>query len=120
MTSKKPKSPQRKEIHDWPSFFKEIRRRPGMYIGSPSITALNYYIYGIRSAEWFDLIPPGKQFKGFSFDEFEEWVAKRYNPERRSTNSFHVALLSAKSEREGFYIWFSWYDAFRKKRKARS
>jgi hypothetical protein len=107
-----PESAPLRQIRDWPTFFDQVRRRPGMWLGSASLTALQHYLNGIDLAECLYDVPDKDRLKGFSFPEFEEWADKRFNPRRLSINSFHMARQVCDSENEAFDLWFSWYDEF--------
>lgn len=105
------------KVRDWPSFFKTIRSRPAMYLGSISITALYHIIGGIRYAELFYNVRKNKRFKGFSFERFEYWVAGKFNKRKLAVRSFGLAKIKAKSEEKAFALWFQWYDAYREKNR---
>jgi hypothetical protein len=100
------------QIVNWPSFFDQIRRRPAMWLGSTSLTALQSLISGISLAEYLYDVPAEKQLAGFPFDEFERWVEERFNPERLSLNSFSLAIRTSDSEETAFATWLGWYDRF--------
>jgi hypothetical protein len=104
------------QIVDWPSFFDQIRRRPGMWLGRPSLTALENLVSGIGLAEYLYDVPVEKRLGGFPFDEFERWVEASFNVERLSLNSFSLARREADSEEEAFSAWLAWYDHFRRER----
>jgi hypothetical protein len=107
------------QIVDWPSLFGQVRRRPGMWLGSTSLTALENLIGGIGLAEYLYDVPEDKRLVGFSFEGFERWVADRFNPERLSLNSFSLARRATDSEERAFYEWFAWYDQFEQDRLRR-
>jgi hypothetical protein len=104
------------QIADWPSFFDQIRRRPGMWIGYPSLTALEHLLNGIDLAEYFYDVPQEKCLGGFPFEEFELWAAELFNPEQLSLSSFSLARRETESEEAAFNKWFTWYDRFRHER----
>ncbi|WP_435016162.1 hypothetical protein TA3x_003724 [Tundrisphaera sp. TA3] len=103
-------------ITDWPSLIEQIRKCPGMWLGSASVSALSHFLYGIQMAEVLHDLPMEKRLGGFPADEFEEWVADHFNPERLVVRSFHLALLASDSEMAGFRTWLDWYDRFRQAR----
>jgi hypothetical protein len=103
-------------ITDWPSSFDQIRQRPGMWLGSPSLTALENLLRGIVLAEYLYGVPEEKHLGGFPFDEFERWAETSFNPERLSLNSFSLARREADSEEAAFLKWLGWYDQFRSER----
>ncbi len=108
-----PESAPIRQIRDWPTFFEQVRRRPGMWLGHRSLTALQFLLHGVHLAEFFYDVPEGSRLGNFPFQEFEEWVERRYNPRRLSVNSFWMARDIADSEEAAFDLWFSWYDEFR-------
>jgi hypothetical protein len=103
-------------ITDWPSFFEQIRRRPAMWLGEPSLLALRSLIRGVELAEFLYDITEDRALGGFPFMEFERWAEGRFNPERLSLDSFSLARRSSGSEEEAFHKWLGWYDRFRAER----
>lgn len=108
-------SPTREQLPDLPTLLAEIRRRPGLYLGTRSIFALDQQLMGIRFAEDFHDIPEEKRFGGFDLDSFEKWVDETLNTERLSVRSMHLARHIAGSDAAGFDLWFEWYDRFCRK-----
>ena len=100
-------------ITDWPTLLAEVRRRPGMYLGEPSLKALQHELDGIQWAEQLYAVPPERRLQGFSFAAFERWFQEHLNPRRLSLNSFHMARCLTASDEAAFHLWFSWYDSFR-------
>ena len=100
------------QITDWPSFFEQVRRRPGMWLDEPSLLALHNLIRGIALPELLYDVPEDRVMGGFPFLEFERWVEGHFNPEQLSLNSFSLARRSSGSEEEAFHKWFGWYDRF--------
>lgn len=103
-------------IADWPTFFEQIRQRPAMWLGSPSLSAMENLIRGIEMAEYLYDVPGEKCLAGFPFDEFERWIAEFFNAERLSLNSFSLARRETNSEEAAFIKWLAWYDRFRSER----
>ena len=103
-------------IIDWPSFFDQIRRRPAMWLGCTSLTALQNFIGGIGLAQYLYDVPEERLLSGFSFEAFEQWVEDHFNPEQLTFNSFSLARRATGSEEEAFHYWFAWYDRFRQER----
>ena len=101
-----------RQIRDWPTFFEQVRLRPAMWLGSASLTALEGLLSGIGLAEFLYDVPEKDCLGGFSFQEFEEWVAHRFNPRRLSFKSFGMAREIAGSDKDALELWFSWYDEF--------
>jgi len=111
-----PESAPIRQIHDWPTFFEQVRRRPGMWLGDRSPAALQLLIQGVYLAEFLYDVPEGNRLGNFPFQEFEGWVERRFNPRRLSVNSYWMARDIAGSDEEAFDLWFSWYDEFRSER----
>jgi hypothetical protein len=99
--------------HDWPSYFEQVRRWPGIWLGRASLECLQAQILGIDTAERIHRIPEAQRLAGFSLEQFEVWAAQRFNPRRLSINSFRMARCATSSDEAAFDLWFSWYDAFR-------
>ena len=105
-------------IKDWPMLLEQIRRKPGNWLGQPSLIALNHFIGGIGVAESIHGIAKKKRLGGFPWEEFEKWAHERFNPHRLSIRSFDMALRSTNSDEEAFSRWFEWYDQFNSEREA--
>ena len=88
-----------------------VRQKPGLFIGEPSITALNHFINGfeagLRSVDnaFDDVEPP--------FIAFHDWIAARLGfPE--STPGWRNMLLEAcANEASALERFFTELDAFR-------
>ena len=100
------------QIRDWPTYFEQVRQRPAIWFGTVSLMRMQMYIDGITIAEFFHDVPEENRFRGFDFAGFEQWVEQRFNPQRLTVNSFHLARRLAKSEEKAFWLWFEWYDRF--------
>ena len=107
---------RRADIPNWPSFFEQFRRRPGMWFGCPSLTGMEFTIRGIQTAEEIHGVESGKRLGGFTFDAFEIWVHELFNLGQLSVNSFHLARLRTETEEGAFFPWFDWYDQFHSQR----
>ena len=83
-----------------------------MWLGRPTISALEHQLIGFWFAELVYRIPPSDQFSGFDFDAFEQWVKTRFNPRRLTVRSFGLARELCETERDAFDQWFKWYDQF--------
>ena len=97
----------------FPDFLAAIREKPGMYTGGRSVNNLDLLLTGFHLAESQYAIPDAERLGGFDFEAYEEWVARRYNPEHLSVRSYYLARHAAGSDEGGFLLWFQWYDAFR-------
>src|SRR5258708_6481669 len=75
----------------------EIRRRPGMYIGSPSITRLAAFMRGYaHAAETF-----GNQGADPFLAEFRDWIHKRFGSTRQSWEDTILQHSSDESDAMG-------------------
>ncbi len=101
-------------VEDYPTLLREIRKRPQMFHGGEERSALllRTFLGGIQYSEYFHSISKYEIMSGFSWESFEPWVMKRYNPKRLSLDSLSLANYLASNESEGFDLWFSWYDKF--------
>ena len=108
-------SPLRR-IRDWPTFFEEVRWRPAMWLGRPSLACLRALLAGFALAEDLYAVGPERLLTGFPFVEFEAWVAQRFNPERLTLDSFGLAGRLTASDEAALSHWFGWYDDFNRGR----
>ncbi|WP_165250444.1 hypothetical protein [Paludisphaera soli] len=103
---------------DLATLLEEIRRKPGMFLGSMAITRLCHFLDGIEFAEEIHKLPAEARWIRPWRDDFEEWVAANYNASRWTLSSFSLAYLSARfSEEEGFRLWYRWYDEYQASRR---
>lgn len=107
-----PVSRVREKIPDLQTMLAEIRLRPGMYLGTKSILAIDHQLMGIYFAEDFHKIPKNQRFGGFDIEAFEKWVDETLNTERLSVRSMYLAYHVAGSDSAGFDLWFEWYDRY--------
>ena len=89
-------------------FYKKLKSRPGMYLGSDSLKALWHFIDG--------LITCGHEFGGetkrvFIPEGFNEFVGEHYG-ERMSFNSFHYVLHFEGDDSSSFSSWFALLDEY--------
>ena len=98
---------------DVPSLLAAIRTHPGMFLGHATVRGLGMLLAGIHLAEEFHGVPAANRIWGFDREEFEQWVASRYNPRQLTCNSFSLAAHLTESEDAGFELWFAWHDEFR-------
>jgi hypothetical protein len=89
-----------------------IRERPGMYFGHKSVHSLFIFLEGFWFAEGLHRLAWKDRLGGFDREGFEQWAARRYNPERLSLSSFSMAARVAGADDTGFDLWFRWYDEF--------
>jgi hypothetical protein len=84
----------------------KLRKRPGMYIGEPSLTKLAAFLLGYDCA-FFDL--KGEPADPF-FVSFQEWIEQRL---KIKYQGWDKAILSeCGSEAEGFDRFWELYDEY--------
>lgn len=105
-------------ITDWPSFFEEIRQRPGMWLVPPSPASLRNLLFGMDMAVYLYDVPEEKCLQGFNVDAFECWFQASFNPQQLPLNSFSMARRGAEDDAAGLRQWFVWYDAYRREQAA--
>ncbi|NER50804.1 MAG: hypothetical protein F6J92_29865 [Symploca sp. SIO1A3] len=68
----------------------KIRQKPGLYIGSPSVTALRYFLVGYKFARQEMGILPTELELDF-YQEFQPWLQRYF--QIQTTNSWDKILL---------------------------
>ncbi len=109
----------------WLGLLYHIRKRPGMYLGSANLNSLHLLVMGFDLAETMYGIPKEqrKLIDDFGWDEFEKYVAKKYNKKQLTITSFGLAQHEANGkdihsfvlskEYEGAWdIWWKWVDEY--------
>ena len=86
-----------------------LRKRPGMYLGKPSLYGFHCFLDGIElaarvgKAELQDLL------------DADTWIAQKFGVRGRS---FALALEKCNNDdTEAFYLWFQWYDEYMETKK---
>jgi hypothetical protein len=97
---------------DLPALFALMRARPGVYFGQKSVHSMHVFLEAFRFAEHLYRVDWRDRLGGFDRQGFEQWVSRRYNPERLSLGSFGMAARVAGADDTGFDLWFQWYDEF--------
>ncbi|MBO4865254.1 MAG: hypothetical protein J5582_01605 [Ruminococcus sp.] len=88
---------------------KLMKARPGMYIGSVSLTKLWHFIDGMKFySQVFDK-DPGRVIIPEGFNEF---AAERYGENLNAHNSFSMVLKEEKDERAALFRWFDLLDEY--------
>jgi len=102
-------------IVDYPSLLEEIRKRPQMWHNGETRSALllKTFISGFQYSQNFHKVESGNLLGGFNWGDFEKWVEVKFNPKRKSYDSFTWAIYLSDSEAEAFDLWFSWYDLYK-------
>ena len=83
-----------------------------MYFGQKSVHSLGIFLNGFWFAEGLHKLVWNDRLGGFDSEGFEQWVTRRYNPERLSVGSFGMAARVAGADDTGLDLWFQWYDEF--------
>lgn len=109
----------------WTGLLAQIRKRPGMYLGSANLQALNMLLGGFHMAEVIYAVPEQRrqEVNDFPWDAFENYVSDLYNKSRLSLRSFGLAqyeaqgksinTFDASKEYPGAWeIWWQWHDEF--------
>jgi hypothetical protein len=91
------------------NLLKRIREKPGMYLGSPSVSALFMFLEGYSTAQADLNIPLSEQDK--EFREFQRWLQKRENI-TTSASWAKIILLNSPDEEYAFARFFDLYDEF--------
>jgi hypothetical protein len=88
----------------------KIRVKPGMYIGSASVTDLFMFIGGYKTAQYEFGIPMSEAEKRF-YREFQPWLQRRLG---MTTNRSWAKMLEFRSinQQEAFEAFFKRLDEF--------
>lgn len=87
----------------------EIRQRPGIYLGSPSVSNLYMFLCGYgfsRQEQGLEVTAEEKEF-----ERFQAWVQRRFNVSA-SVSWAKIILLHSTDERAGFELFFDLLDTF--------
>lgn len=87
----------------------KIHQKPGMYLGAPSISALQMFLGGYlfaRQEQNLALTPEEQEF-----EQFQGWVQQRFQV-RATVSWAKVILLHAADERSGFELFFELWTEF--------
>ena len=86
-----------------------IKKRPGMYLGKPSITRLNMLLTGYSMARIELDLPPTKQEE--EFGGFQDWIEERYKI--TSTHGWDsIILFYSADERDALSNFFQLFEQF--------
>jgi hypothetical protein len=87
----------------------KIKEKPGMYIGSPSINDLFFFLCGYQHARHEQQLDPtpGEQ----AFYEFQGWLQERYQI-RSSASWAKIILLYSTSDAQGFELFYQLFNEF--------
>ena len=96
-------SPEMREFYKW------LRGRPGMYIGSNNIRDLNVFMQGMRSCATTFIKENEKPV--FIPEGFTEYVEAYYG-EHMSLNSFSFVEILEKDSKNAIAKWFELLDSY--------
>jgi hypothetical protein len=99
-------SPQSEYLY---SLLKDIRARPGMFLGNVSIVRLRSFLDGYRSARADLGLPLTEQEK--AFNEFQAWIQQRF---KITSNQGwdRIILFYSTDERAALDSFFELFDQF--------
>ena len=94
----------------------EIKARPGMYIGKPSVSDLFVFLVGYKTARRELGIDSNEEEINF-YEEFHEFVERRYKV--RTSNSWpKMLMLYCHEQKDGFERFFNLLDEFKQRDKS--
>jgi hypothetical protein len=97
-------------MSDLLTIINKIKTKPGMYIGSPTITNLFMFLVGYKTALRELGIKPNKT-EILLQKEFQPWLQRRFKIE--SVNSWaKIILFYSLNEKEAFNYFFDLFDEF--------
>lgn len=87
----------------------KIHQRPGMYLGSPSLTKLHLFLHGYWYAREEQGIPPSQEEK--EFNGFQDWIQQRFKVTATASWA-KIILLYATDERDAFELFYKLWTEF--------
>jgi hypothetical protein len=90
------------------SLLNDLRRRPGMYIGAPSLTRLAAFLLGYDYARYELRAEAADPF----FVSFQEWIEQRLQSPHRAWDE--AILSQSGSEAEGFERFWQLLDDYKR------
>lgn len=88
----------------------KIKKRPGMFLGTPSIIRLNMLLTGYSLARLELGLEETKEEQEFS--RFQEWIEEKY--QSKSTEGWDTLILkNSENEKDAFRQFFVLYDKFK-------
>ncbi len=87
----------------------QIKEKPGMYIGSPSVNDLFFFLCGYQHARHEQQLAPtpGEQ----AFYEFQGWLQARYQI-HSSASWAKIILLYSTTDAQGFELFYQLFNEF--------
>ena len=97
-------------------FLERVKEKPGMYIGTTSVTHLRLFLVGYRFARAELNISSSDEEIDF-YRNFQPWVQKKMRV--YTTNSWDkIILIQSANEKEAFHAFFVFLDEFRQRDKS--
>lgn len=97
-----------KRNEDFFEYLDQIREKPGMFLGEPSLTFFYFYLLG-----FFDAQPVEKRKDYYAlFKKFSSWVEEYYQYDPFGKNWYQTILEQEKTEVQAFYQFFKLFKKF--------
>ncbi|MEN8447631.1 MAG: hypothetical protein ABG776_21750 [Cyanobacteria bacterium J06555_13] len=94
---------------------KRINKEPGLYLGTPSVTALRHFLVGYKFARQELNIMPTEAELDF-YREFQPWLQRHF--QFQTTNAWDkILLFKYLDETTAFSNFFKLLDLFRQREK---
>lgn len=91
-----------------------IRKRPSLYLGKPSLEHLQVFLDGYSFARRQLKIPPSQQER--EFEEFQTWTEEKFN--QQNTQSWtKIILFYSENEKMALERFFELFDEFVNQKK---
>lgn len=94
---------------DYFDLLEQIHKKPGLYIGSPSISNLYMFLNGYRFAHRQLNLPLSEQER--LFQEFQPWLQKKFTVKSSHAWS-QLILFHSADERDAFERFFTLFQEF--------
>ncbi len=104
-----------KFMNDYYDLLKQIQKKPGLYIGSPSISGLYMFLIGYQFARRQLSVPLSTQER--KFREFQPWLQEKFGTATSQSWS-QLILFHAVDERDAFERFFALLDEFLRCKRA--
>ena len=95
-------------------FLERVKEKPGMYLGTASVTHLRLFLVGYRFAAIAELNITSSDEEVDFYRNFQPWLKKRLRV--YTTNSWDkIILIQSANEKEAFQSVFVFLDEFRQR-----
>jgi hypothetical protein len=98
-------------MNDYYDLLQQIQKKPGLYIGSSSISSLYMFLTGYQFARRQLSIPLSAQER--EFREFQPWLQEKFGTTTSQSWS-QLILFHAMDERDAFERFFALLEEFRR------